>query len=156
MLTYADVCWRMLTYAGFAYIIYRFSHSSRAGAFIGYADVCWCMLTYADVCWRMLMYAGACWHMLAYADVCWRMLTYTDVCWRMLTFADVCWRMLHTSSTASLTAQEQAHLLNAVNFRSYRVHLGLHGKCRFALSHSLSLSLSLSLSHTRSSIKELY
>jgi hypothetical protein len=38
---YADVCWRMLTYADVYW----------------HEDVCWRMLTYADVCWRMLTYA---------------------------------------------------------------------------------------------------
>jgi hypothetical protein len=95
MLAYADVCWRMLTYAEAQDESYRMT-----------ASVCWRMLTYADVCWRMLTYADVCWRMLAfaagltlvgsmltYADVCWRMLTYADGCWRMLTDADGCWRI---------------------------------------------------------------
>jgi hypothetical protein len=98
MLTYADVCWRMLTYAdGRGVLCARGCH------------VCWRMLTYADVCWRMLMrigvlrargchrdsgppypaqscsrHARAPPHARA-GDVCCRML-----CWRML-----CWRMLN-------------------------------------------------------------
>jgi hypothetical protein len=71
VLTYADVCWRMLTYA----------------------DLCW-VLTYADVCWRMLTYADACWRMPpgiyetsnlrdSWLQVFWRMPTYADVCWRI-------------------------------------------------------------------------
>ncbi len=47
---FADVCWRMLTYA-----------DVRAGQQQIYERremyVCWRMLTYADVCWRMLTYA---------------------------------------------------------------------------------------------------
>jgi hypothetical protein len=73
MLTYADVCWRMLTHA-------PYSCMPGEGIALHYAyAVCWRMLTYADVCWRM-----------PHADVC-RMLTYA-ACWRML-HADVC-RML--------------------------------------------------------------
>jgi hypothetical protein len=90
MLTYADVCWRMLTYAT-------------------YTDVCWRMLAYADVCctttigftyfstitkgfseWSF----DVCSRMLTYAHVCSRVLTYAEVCSSMLTYADVCWRML--------------------------------------------------------------
>jgi hypothetical protein len=86
VLTHADVCCRILTYAD----VY---------------DACWRMLPYADVCWRMLTYADA-------YDACWRMqrratkvvnaaaqnwtarhmLTYVDECWQMLTNADVCLR----------------------------------------------------------------
>ncbi len=58
MLTYADVCWSILTY----YDLCRT---------LTYADV-WRMLTYD---WRMI---DVCWRMLTY---CWRMLTYVDV-WR--------------------------------------------------------------------------
>jgi hypothetical protein len=47
LLTYADVCWPMLTYA------YECSR-----------DLCWRMLAYADVCWRMLTNANECWRML--------------------------------------------------------------------------------------------
>jgi hypothetical protein len=46
MLTYADVCWRMLTYAA----------ATKKKPPINGSDVCWRMLTYADVCWRMLTY----------------------------------------------------------------------------------------------------
>ena len=41
--TYADVCWRMLTYADVCGCDQHYSHP----------------LTYADVCWRMLTYVGA-------------------------------------------------------------------------------------------------
>jgi hypothetical protein len=70
MLTYADVCWRMLTYDPIPPALETIAVSG----------------TYADVCWRMLTYTDVCWHML---DVCWRMLTYAEVCWRMLTYAGV-------------------------------------------------------------------
>ncbi len=90
MLTYADVCWRMLTYADVC--------------------VCWHMLTYAGVCWRM--------RMLTYADVCWGLLKYAGVCWRMLAYADVCWRMriwqrlrLQCSSRSSYTTDTVPNLL---------------------------------------------
>jgi hypothetical protein len=73
MLPYANVCWRMLTYA-VAYA--RSSRLPRARRRRWHAGVCWRMLAYAGVCWRMLAYA------VAYAGVCWRML------WRMLADAD--------------------------------------------------------------------
>jgi hypothetical protein len=73
MLTYADVCWRMLTYDPIPPALETIAVSG----------------TYADVCWRMLTYTDVCWHML---DVCWRMLTYAEVCWGLLTYADVCRR----------------------------------------------------------------
>ena len=47
MLTYADVCWRMLAYAG-THLEVRVTLAQHAS----------CMRTYADVCWRMLTYAG--------------------------------------------------------------------------------------------------
>ena len=62
MQTYADVCWRMLTY------------------------VFWRMLTFADVCRRILTYADVRRRMLTYADVCSHMPTSADVCWRMQLF----------------------------------------------------------------------
>ena len=57
---YADVCWRMLTYAD-PQDLKALRHDCA-------------LSSYADVCWRMLTYAGV----YSYAGVCWRMLTYAD------------------------------------------------------------------------------
>ena len=48
--TYADVCWRMLTYAEACV------PPMRSFSACLHADICWRMLTYADVCWL-------CWRM---------------------------------------------------------------------------------------------
>jgi hypothetical protein len=47
MLAYADVCWRMLTYAD-VFSQQSCTEPSRR------RPISWRMLTYADVCWRML------------------------------------------------------------------------------------------------------
>ncbi len=65
MLTYADVCWQMLSTA----------RTWRAGV-----PVCWRMLTYGvPVCWRMLTYADVCWQMLSTART-WRATPCTAPC----------------------------------------------------------------------------
>jgi hypothetical protein len=51
LLTHAEVCWRMLTYADVC-LCHRHERSYQR-LHSGFADVCWRMLTYADVCWRM-------------------------------------------------------------------------------------------------------
>jgi hypothetical protein len=94
MLTYADVCWRMLRYD---------ADTDRALVLVDTLGVL--VLTYADVCWRMLTYAADTDSALVLVDtpgmllrpagltlddqVCGRMRTYADVCGRMLTYADV-------------------------------------------------------------------
>jgi hypothetical protein len=76
MLTYAGVCWRMLTYAG--------EKEERDRSLWCWTYVCWRMLAYADLCWRMLAYAdvfrreGGARQELVVLDR--RMLTYADVC----------------------------------------------------------------------------
>jgi hypothetical protein len=52
MLTYADVCSRMLTYAHVCWPSVAWKCSTEANTLISGR-----MLTYADVCWRMLTYA---------------------------------------------------------------------------------------------------
>ena len=51
-MTYADVCWRMLTYADVSCRQWTASTRTRSTNL-------WRTLTYADVCWRMLTYAAA-------------------------------------------------------------------------------------------------
>jgi hypothetical protein len=63
MLTYADVCWRMLR---------RMLKRARQFA-LGVTAACKRMLTYAET------FADVCWCMLACAGVCWRLLTYAGV-----------------------------------------------------------------------------
>jgi hypothetical protein len=53
MLTYADVCWRMLHTSAYVSIL-------KAQHVVPW-ECHWRMLTYADVCWRMLTYADVCW-----------------------------------------------------------------------------------------------
>ena len=115
MLTYADVCLRMLTHCASK----LYTSNIQESAFCRPAKarrllVCSRMLTYAHVCafcrtakarrdlapWSdagvetRQVYAHVCSRMLAYADICWRMLTYAAVCCRMLPYAVVCCRML--------------------------------------------------------------
>ncbi len=61
MLTYADVCRRVLAYGLEFWQV-------RLRTLLTYADVCRRVLEYADVCWRVLTYAGVCWRVLTYAD----------------------------------------------------------------------------------------
>jgi hypothetical protein len=84
-MTYADVCWRILTYAETADAAGRVHSSSNTSS-----------------------------RMLTYADVCWRMLTYADLCWFMLTYADVCWRMLRLSRSCTLQHQHRLHPPGAI------------------------------------------
>jgi hypothetical protein len=87
MLTYADVCWRMLTGSGKTVLLGRFDYAQHqqddwheATAVI--SQVRWRMLTYAEVCWRMIGMRQPPSYRRS-ADVCWRMLTYADVCWHV-------------------------------------------------------------------------
>ncbi len=80
MLTDADVCGRMLTYAESVATAANSPGSARG--------IYRRMRTYADGCGRMLTYADVYRRMLTYADVCGRMLMYADVCGRMLTCAE--------------------------------------------------------------------
>ena len=76
---YADVCWRMLTYADvWCRCDSATDEAIRAGISAGarviivgqrprpppYADVCCCVQTYADLCSRMLTYADVCGRMV--------------------------------------------------------------------------------------------
>jgi hypothetical protein len=75
----ADVCWRMLTYAGVCLQVS--GHLAlMQGAYAKARVLLRQAYELAQVCWRMLAYAGVCWRMLAYAGVCWRMLANADVC----------------------------------------------------------------------------
>jgi hypothetical protein len=63
LLTYADVCWRTLTYVSSVqnrYIVVDYTgHMLLHVSSYSDADVCWRMLTYADVCWRMLLHVSS-------------------------------------------------------------------------------------------------
>ncbi len=96
-LAYADVCWRMLTYA-----VLQASDQSTP-------PLCWRMLTYADVCWRMLTYADVCgstdkwpkhpttgWDHWMRVDAQVVRCTSSSLSWRMLAYA---WRMLTYAGT---------------------------------------------------------
>jgi hypothetical protein len=99
MLAYADVCWRMLTYAGVSaetdavldtlpvssvQAMWRGSDATAATAtaLAGKAK--------AIVSSRILTYHHVSSRILAHADVSWRILTYPHVSLRMLTYVDVC------------------------------------------------------------------
>jgi hypothetical protein len=108
LLTNADVCWRMLTYAD---VCRRFSRwcptamVNQSPANNTKVRLKWCTGTKEN--WRRVHHPRS--GMLTYPDVCWRMLSpspanNTQVCWRMLTFltyADVCWRMWASPSAAN-------------------------------------------------------
>ena len=74
MLTYADVCWCMLTYVEVC-SMNRIIKSEELGS-EDWQTPRWSTTTRNK--------PGVCWHMWTYTGVFWRILTYADVCWRMV------------------------------------------------------------------------
>jgi hypothetical protein len=127
MLTYAVICWRMLSYV----------------------DVCCHMLTYAV---SMHTYRRDLEHnSLSHADVCWRMLTYAVICWRMLS---ACIPAGEISSTtfASPPIAGKTYMSAYVSIRQHMTayvciwqHTSAYGSIRPLYRHLVQLSLRLLL-----------
>ncbi len=87
MLTYADVCWRMLTYA----YVCRTRSGDGGSSVGGHVPGKETLRPSHQLHFR---------HLLHRLCICCRMLTYADVCWHMLTHADICWHMQARSSSS--------------------------------------------------------
>jgi len=104
MLTYADVCWRMLTYAIYADAREAIGFLCTKSIAPSSMSSCPHMSAYVSIHPHMSEAARA-WHkqpgtnshMSAYVSIRQRMLTYADT--------DVCWRMLTQPGTNSLARQ---------------------------------------------------
>jgi len=104
MLAYADVCWRMLTYLKWTLHSVTFSclltYSSSSGVsictFVLARQVNWNFVAErSELVLKWTMQCHPLLSFLAYADVCRRMRTYADVCGRMhsVTLSCLSWRM---------------------------------------------------------------
>jgi hypothetical protein len=107
MLTYADVCWRMLTrvvhellrrntsvrrYDIPAYVSIR-QHTSAYVSIRQHTTECISIRRNSSAYVSIRQHTSMRRYDIPLQLLCWRMLTYAGVCWRMLTYADVCWRM---------------------------------------------------------------